>query len=296
MRKPILLILLALVSLNLRAQDFGDEFFSLPDTLTDAYLDSLSIPSQVKPNDYWLVGAFYGATLLHGYWNPPRSVASTPIFGAWGVSVTKYATMLNMFHMVGLEAGFQRTYEGYYFKENKETGITPNILGAYNALIDVYEGNLLMQMHFDVGEHLKLMVKGGLYGGYRTKIHRGGDYARKEFVDSFAVNYPMYGNQTYTDQRMTYGVEAGVGFAVMVDPFEIHFNALGKWGWREYHNPDYLSPYYYRFSYPFDILFQVGLHYQLTPRHGHTRAQLRKMAREAVLNENKDEKPFSQNR
>lgn len=258
------------------------EFFALPDSLTAEYLDSLEVPSAVKTNDYWMVGAFGGGTLINGYWNPPRTVSTTPLFGAYGVSVIKYTTMLNMFRMVGLEFGLQKTYEGYFFKENKETGLTPNIMGSQSAKIDVYEANLLAHFHFDIGDHFKLMIKGGLYGGYRYRIHREGPYVREQMEDDFVMDLPTNGDQVYSDERLTYGVEAGLGFGVMFDPVEIHIGALGKWGWREYHNPNYLSPYYYRFSYPFDIMLQVGVYYQLTPRHGHTRRELRRMARNIV--------------
>lgn len=262
------------------------EFFSLPETVTDEYLDSLDIPVNIAPNDYWIVGAHYGVTGLLGYFNPPRSTAFTPVRNAFGVSVTKYGTFLNTMHMVGLEFGLQKTYEGYTFKMNKETGYTQHIFYATSAVYDVYEANFLAHLHFDTGAHSKILAKLGVFGGYRDKVHREGyeGYLLDEMKDGFVEDYPTNGDQLYSDFRYTYGVEGGVGFGLMFDPLEIHLGAQLKWGWREFHNPDYLSPYYYRFSYPLDVMLQVGVYYQLTPRHGYTRYQLRKMARNIARN------------
>ena len=78
-----------------------------------------------------------------------------------------------------------------------------------------------------------------------------------------------------------------VGFGLMFDPFEIHVTVHVKWGWNSFWQPDYYSPYYYRFGYPLDGGVNIGLYYQLSPRHGHSRAQLRKMARKIVESENR---------
>ena len=58
-----------------------------------------------------------------------------------------------------------------------------------------------------------------------------------------------------------------------------------KWGWSPYYEPDYYSPYYYRYAYPLDLNITLGVYFQLTKRYGRTRSALRKMAREAVEKE-----------
>ena len=87
------------------------------------------------------------------------------------------------------------------------------------------------------------------------------------------------------DKRWTYGVQGGVGFGLMFSPFEFHLNAQVKWGWESFWEPDYASKYYYRFAYPLDGAITFGVYYQLTPRYGHTRSQLRKLARKMVKEE-----------
>ena len=69
---------------------------------------------------------------------------------------------------------------------------------------------------------------------------------------------------------------------LVFNPIEIHLNVNIKWGWGSFWQPDYSSPYYYRFGYPLDGTVTLGVYYQLTPRYGHTRAQLRKLARKMI--------------
>ena len=279
--KRLLALLLALLAATpfLMAQngeiDLDKEFFSLPDDLTPEMLDTINIPKHVKPNDYWIVGVHGGTTALYGYFNPSRTVSPWFNYPTYGFSITRYATLLATFPMVGMELGFQHTYEGYKFKENKQTHIKPNIRGAYEVLMEVPEVYLLTHGHYDIGEYAKILIKAGIYGGYRMNIHREGPWVEEGLVDAFHE----------TDNRYTYGTQFALGFGLMFDPFEIHLTAQLKWGWSSFFQPDYLSPYYYRFAYPLDLAICLGVYYQLTPRHGHTRAQLRRMARQIVENE-----------
>lgn len=105
-------------------------------------------------------------------------------------------------------------------------------------------------------------------------ISRSGPSVAEEILNDFKD----------TDLRYSYGVQGGLGFGLMFDPFEFHLNVQVKWGWGSFFQPDYLSPYYYRFAYPLDGAVTFGVYYQLTPRHGHTRSQLRRMARNMVEN------------
>lgn len=260
---------------NGKKTDLDKEFFSLPENLTPEMLDTINIPSHVKPNDYWIIGVHGGTTAVYGYFNPSRSVSPWFNYPTYGFSITRYATLLATFPVVGMELGFQHTYEGYKFKENKQTHVTPNIRGAYQAIMEVPEVYLLTHGHYDIGESAKILIKGGIYGGYRLNIHREGPYVAEELVDAFHE----------TDNRLTYGTQFALGFGLMFDPVEIHLTGQLKWGWSSFYQPDYLSPYYYRFAYPLDLAITLGVYYQLTPRHGHTRAQLRRMAREIVANE-----------
>lgn len=281
--KRVITLISALLCCSLvsRAQvNLDEEFFSLPDTVTNSYLDSVKL-NIARPNDYWMIGVFGGASAQYGYFNPSRLVRWQLQYPVFGFSVVRHYTMFGIFPNMGLEFGTQLNYEGYEFKKNGETGSRFTESGAYKALITVPEGFFLSHFHLDIGEHFKIMAKLGLYGGYRLKIHRILDEGFEEsetyqqYVDSF---------RDY-DRRLTYGVAAGVGLGLMFSPFEFHLMVNGKWGWSSFWKPDYASPYYYRFAYPLDAGLTFGVYYQLTPRYGHTRAQLRKLARKLMAEE-----------
>ena len=282
MRKISLILALMLAALTARAQvDLEKEFFSLPDTVTNGYLDSLSI-EVAPPNDYWMVGVYGGASVQFGFWNPTRLTRGHWAGPVYGASIIRYYTMFGIFHNMGLELGVQQNYEGYEFKFNKETGYRATESGAYKVTMKVPEVYFASHFHVDVGEHFKLIAKLGMYGGYRQSISRTLDdaYAAYEAYTQYQNSFRDY------DRRWSYGVHGGVGFGVMLSPVEFHVNAQVKWGWSSFWKPDYASQYYYRFAYPLDGVISFGVYYQLTPRYGHTRAQLRKLARKMVQEQN----------
>lgn len=289
MRKALLLVTaLVVTSLSLRAQvNLEEEFFTLPDPVTDEYLDSLKL-QVAKPNDYWMVGVYGGVSLQYGYFNPTRLTKFQMQYPVYGFSIVRHYTMFGLFPNMGMEFGFQQNYEGYEFKVNKETGYRSVESGAYKVMMPVPEVFYLSHFHLDTGEHFKLMAKVGLYGGYRRSI--------KRVLDDYYVGYADY--EQYVEQfrdydrRWTYGVQGGIGAAVMFSPFEFHLNAQIKWGWNSFWNPDYYSQYYYRFGYPLDGAVTFGIYYQLTPRYGHTRAQLKRLARKMVEESEANNNPY----
>ena len=74
MRKAftILLALLALAALPLSAQEnkkkksinLAEEFYQLPDSVTNEWLDNAPLPKRARINDYWMVGVHGGASLI----------------------------------------------------------------------------------------------------------------------------------------------------------------------------------------------------------------------------------------
>ena len=286
MRKVVIPVLLALslAALPLSAQqdkkksiDLDEEFFHLPDSVTDDYLDNAPLPKKARINDYWIVGVHGGVSVEHGYFNPVRQVSLYPNKPVYGFSITRFATMMNTFPNLGMELGFQRNFEGYNFKEFEVDGefYRQSIDGAYEAYMEVPEVFLLTHGHIDMGQYSKIILKVGMYGGYRTSITRSGPYVSEEIVNAFKD----------TDNRWTYGVQGGLGFGLMFDPFEVHLNVQVKWSWSSFYQPDVASPYYYRYAYPLDGAVTLGVYYQLTKRRGHTRGALRRMAREMVAEE-----------
>ncbi len=289
MRRKLLLAALAALTAAFAARaqvereiNLDEEFFTLPEVVTGSYLDSVSVKKSAS-NNYWMVGAYGGLALDYGFFNPVRYVRWVVQYPVYGFSLMRYYSMFGRFPNMGLEVGAQMNYEGYEFKRSKETGNIFTESGAYKALMTVPEAFLLSHFHFDVGDHFKLLAKLGIYGGYRTDIVRIPEesYAQAQWFLEHENSFQDY------DRRWSYGVKGGLGFGLMFDPVEIHLVVHVKWGWSTFWEPDYTSPYYYRFGYPLDGGLTLGLYYQLTPRHGHSRAQLRKMARQIVEQENR---------
>ena len=289
MKKYILLTALFVAVLPLCAQekketrkkhtiDLEEEFFHLPDSVTDDYLDNAELPKTAKINDYWIVGVHGGVSVGHGYFNPPRHVSMPFRYPVYGFSITRFATMMNTFPNLGMEFGFQHNYEGYKFKEYEVDGVTYNpteIDGATEVYMEVPELFLLTHGHIDFGRYVKANIKGGIYGGYRMNINRIGPNVESGYANAFYE----------TDRRWTYGLQGGLGLGLMLDPLEFHLGVQVKWGWSSFYPPDKFSPFYYNYIYPLDGAITFGVDYQLTKRHGHTRSSLRRMARQYVKDE-----------
>ena len=297
MRKAIIPVLLALTlaALPLSAQenkkkkaiDLEQEFFQLPDSVTNEWLDATPLLKKVRINDYWIVGVHGGVSLQYGYYNPPRQTRFYPNLPVWGVSITRFATMMNTFPNLGMEVGFQHNYEGYNFKEYEVDGIDgkdtyrQDIDGYHEAYMEVPEVFLLTHGHIDMGQYAKINLKLGVFGGYRMNIHRIHDNGY-----SHVYHDPAIANDFRdTDNRWSYGLQGGLGFGLMLDPIEVHLGVQVKWGWSSFYKPDVVSPYYYRFAYPLDGAVTLGVYYQLTKRRGHTRTALRRLAREYLEQE-----------
>ena len=300
MRKAVIPVLLALTlaALPLSAQenkkkkaiDLEQEFFQLPDSVTNEWLDATPLPKKARINDYWIVGVHGGVSLQYGYYNPPRQTRFYPNLPVWGVSITRFATMMNTFPNLGMEVGFQHNYEGYNFKEYEVDGIDgkdtyrQDIDGYHEAYMEVPEVFVLTHGHIDMGQYVKINIKAGMYGGYRMNIHRIHDNEYSVYHD------PAIANEFRdTDNRWSYGVQGGLGFGLMFDPIEVHLGVQVKWGWSSFYKPDVVSPYYYRFAYPLDGAVTLGVYYQLSKRRGHTRPALRRLARE-YLEQEKEQK------
>lgn len=243
--------------------------------MLDQYLDSIDIKKKIVINDYSMIGVQYGMSLSQVMWNPNMRQSSVFYPVNFGIMYTRYGKMFGYMPYFGFQAGIFYAREGYRFRPDEETGAWPDLGGPYSgvheAVMDVIEVPMLAHMHFDFWK-MKLLVNIGFFVGYRMNISRTGDNIPEDVAAGFID----------TDRRFDYGIKGGGGFAFVFDPVEIHFTAMYKYSMGTLHKPDYYSSYYYRYSYPSNIIFSVGLHFQLTKRVGKTRHQLRKDAREQV--------------
>lgn len=243
------------------------------DLYSDIYLDTVKVNRVFELNDYSMIGVEYGVSFSRMLFNPPQTQTNLFSPNTFGIFYTRYGKMFNYLPYFGFKVGLRYSHEGYKFKENKDTKTTYNIEGATEAIMDVAEIPLMAHLHLD-GLHYKIMADAGIYGGYRLNIKRTGDGVDESIVNSFLD----------TDRRFDYGLCGGVGFGLVFDPFEFHFNVNVRYSWGTIYDPDYVSKDYYRFAYPFDIMATAGVYFQLTRRTGRGKAQLRREAYNQVYN------------
>ena len=224
-------------------------------------------------NDYTLFGVEYGASASKMQFNPSKTQTYMISPNTFGVFVIKYGKLFDGSPNFGFKLGARYTHEGYQFKENKETGITPNLEGANKAIIEYAEVPFMAHFHAD-GLHFKVMVDAGIYGGYRLSIERIGDRVREEYRHAFME----------WDRRLDYGLTGGVGFGLVFNPFEFHVNGNVRYSWGTLYDPDYFHKDFYRFAYPLDFMLTAGLYFQITKRNGKTRSQIKHEAYEQVYN------------
>ena len=239
--------------------------------ITDEYLDTVQVKKKQVLNDYTLVGVQGGFTMSNCFFNPnmKQQFLMNPI--NVGVTYTRYGKMFGYMANFGFQAGVFFTQEGYSFKEDKEGKYTPTILGATSARLTCVEVPVMAHFHYDFWK-MKVIANLGCFAGYRLGIERMGDNVAEEYKNSF-MDY---------DRRFDYGIKGGAGIGLIFDPVEIHLMATYKYSMATIYDPDYMSPYYYRYAYPTNIIFSAGLHFQLTKRVGKTKAQLRREAKEQL--------------
>lgn len=242
---------------------------------SDEYLDTVNIKKKKTINDYSMIGVQYGIALNQMRFNPSKKqgMLMTPV--NFGVVYTRYGKMFGYMPYFGFQAGLFYGQDGYIFKKDKETGdYTETVDGAVKATYSYLEVPLLAHLHVDVWK-LKLIVNVGLYGAYRINVEREGERVDPNYVNKF-YDY---------DRRFDYGIKAGAGIGLMLDPVEFHITAAYRASLGTLYDPDYNSQYYYRFAYPSDIIISAGIHVQLTKRTGKTKAELRKEAKSFVYND-----------
>lgn len=269
----LLTVTLILVTLPLQGQELK-ALEMMEDTLTNEYLDSISIRKKLELNDYSMIGFQYGASLSRVMWNPTQKQDMLFMPVNFGVMYTRYGKMFGYMPYFGFQAGLFYGQEGYQFEYNEDDDYTYTIEGAEKAVMQVVELPVLAHMHVDFWK-MKLLVNIGCYAGYRLSIER---FPSKTGSVSDDVAHSFLD----TDNRFDYGLKGGVGVALIFDPVEFHITGMYKHSFSSLYAPDYYSKYYYRYAYPSNIIISAGLHFQLTKRTGMTKNNLMKQAKEMV--------------
>lgn len=238
---------------------------------SDTYLDTVQVNKVFMVNDYMLIGFESGVGLHRMSFNPPYKQTWNYVPEYYELTFTRYGKLFGYMPYFGFKFGVAYGHEGFQMKENDE-GYIASIQGATKVTYDLVEVPFLAHFHYDL-PHFKFMGDAGLYGGYRLNIRREGEWVPEEIAGIFLD----------TDKRFDYGLRGGLGFALVFDPVEIHFNAKVRYAWSEIFEPNYYSDYYYRYAYPLDLMITAGVHFQLSKKTGRTKADLRREAHDTVF-------------
>lgn len=280
MRKiPILTLFASLLSILAHAQNLpyiSDSLrnavhVELRDTVTAEFLDTVNVDSGFNLNDYSMIGVNFGVGRAQTQFNPKKTQGSLTIPSYYGVTFTKYGKFFGYMPYFGLQVGFFKGTDGYAFKPNDEGEYNVTVEGATKVVYDFVEMPLVAQFHID-SHNIKVIADGGMYVGYRYKIHREGNFVYPDLMDDF----------TDYEYKWDYGFKAAAGFGLVLSPFELHVKVNMRYGLGDIYKPDYASKEYYRFATPFDLILTVGIHYQLSKRTGKTKSQIKEQARKIV--------------
>ena len=280
MKRYIIILLTALFLTQLSAQErksIDAEMAILNvNAITDAELDSIDVRKKLVINDYSMIGVQYGVGLSQVSWNPSQKQDMVFVPYNLGITYTHYGKMFGYMPYFGLQVGLFYGQEGYQFKYNEDKDYTYTIAGAEKALMEVVEAPIMFQFHYDMW-NFKILAQVGCFAGYRLSIER---FPGKTGNVSDEVRYSFL----ETDRRLDYGIKGGVGFALVFEPVELHFQAMYKHSLASLYEPDHASKYFYRFAYPSNIVLSVGTHFHITKRSGKTKSEIKKMAKEMVYN------------
>ena len=244
------------------------------DTLTNEFLDTVTVKKKLKLNDYSMIGVQYGAALSQVMWNPSQNQQMLLMPMNLGVTYTLYGKMFGYMPYFGFQAGLFYSREGYQFEYNEEKDYTYKIEGAEKAVFEVIELPILSHLHIDFW-HMKIIAQIGCFAGYRLSVERFPGHTGNVSPD---IQYSFLP----TDNRFDYGLKGGVGFGLVFEPIELHFQAMYKHSFSSLYEPDYYSEYYYRYAYPTNIIISAGIHFHLTKRSGMTKKELRQKAKSIV--------------
>ena len=271
--KKIFIITLLLLGFNYLAYAQKADL-KIIDTLTNEFLDTVTVKKKLKLNDYSMIGVQYGAGLSQVMWNPSQNQQMIIMPMNVGVTYTLYGKMFGYMPYFGFQAGIFYGKEGYQFEYNEEKDYTYKIEGAEKAVFEMIEVPVLSHLHIDFW-HMKIIAQIGCFAGYRLSVERFPGHTGNVSPDVQHSFLP-------TDNRFDYGLKGGLGFGLVFEPIELHFQAMYKHSFSSLYEPDYYSEYYYRYAYPTNLIISAGIHFHLTKRSGMTKKELRQKAKSIV--------------
>ncbi|MFY9115830.1 MAG: hypothetical protein WBK97_01650 [Bacteroidales bacterium] len=186
-----------------------------------------------------MVGVKGGYAFNMVHFTPDRHQKSVPSWKNASVVYTYYHDLWGNMPYFGLQTGFTYTQQAYD---------TPKVKRIY----ELVRLPLNSQFHADIGK-TRLLLNLGCFAGYRMSA--------VDFTEEVPEGAPVVFdcNHIWAD----YGIQGGVGFALVLKPFEFHIEANYAHSFSMIENPALYSNEYYTYGNPGQLLFSIGLYFHL---------------------------------
>jgi len=191
--------------------------------------------AQTLPYKQHMLGVRGGYALNTVHFNPGRNQKDVPSWKNASLLYTYYHDLWGNLPYFGVQTGFTYTQQAYD---------TPNVKRVYEVL----RLPLTSQFHIDFWK-MRLLINLGCYAGYRMSAI---DFTEEQ-PEGVPVTFDC--NHIYAD----YGFQGGLGFALVLKPFEFHIEANYLYSLSMIENYAIYSNEYYTYGYPGQLLFTFGL-------------------------------------
>lgn len=239
----------------------------------DSYLDTVKVEKIFMLNDYTSIGFEAGVNFNRMTFNPSYTQDWRYVPEYYELTMTKYGKLFGYMPYFGVKLGVAYGHQGYKLREDEETQSVATVNGASEVDYKYLELPLMSVFHYDM-PNFKIYAEVGPYAGYRLSIKRIGDLVDPDIATVFLDR----------DRRFDYGLKGGVGFSIVLSPFEFFVNGKLRYSLNPVFDPDAFSKYYYKYAYPFDVMVSAGIQFQLTKRTGKTAKMLKEEAK-MIVNE-----------
>ena len=89
-------------------------FFTMPDSLSNEYLDTVQVKKKFLINDYSMIGVHYGVQLLNTSFNPVWNTQFIFKPNTFGITYTRYGKMFGFMPYFGFQVGLFHSSQVHY--------------------------------------------------------------------------------------------------------------------------------------------------------------------------------------
>lgn len=198
-------------------------------------IDTVEKVIQIKPSEHLLgVRYSFAYTGVHMSVEMKEKGVISPL--NFALLYTYYQPLWG-YNYFGLQTGIK--YGSFGFTTDYS-----NVYPHFEQTVTTLELPLVSAFKVDLGKYFRILLDLGAFGGYILTTTKDNGF------DCF-------------DNRITYGVLGGVGFAVKVRPVEFHISAHYQYYLSMLYNQERFSSTWWFYSHPWQVSVSFGIHVKL---------------------------------